>query len=328
MATQSFFDKLTNLAHRAGSLARQGVDTARQVYKDIEPTINTALDMAKTVTDKERRDQAIAQLSDVANRVVASGSSQLKYVMTQMQEGFNGVPSEIAVAIATYGTLAEAAEAKGALGLPEMIACGTQIELIKKTLAEDNRADVGDEGAKLEQLVRAAGTAVSAFASDEPSVRRLLVGCQSTIADIDFAETERASALTELLASIKDAQEPARVAGLVSVVDLKARLTEAEADVIAGSFPSAAIKLSNFNVDAAALLAATKADAEKLAHDADFPGRTRRLLGTLVMRANEQGKLKGDIAAAAQNAKELLKQRPCDLVAAREAFDLFEELAR
>ena len=341
MANQSFFDKLAEVANTAGNLARQSVDTARKIYKDLEPTLNTALDYAKTVTDKERRDQAVAQLTAVGNRVLASGSSQLKYVMTQMQEGFNGVPSQVAAVIATYGTLAEAAEAKGALGLPEMIACSAQIEVIKKTLADKPQADVKADGEKLEQLVRTAGAAVANFASDEPSVRRLLISCQSTVSDIIFAEDERVAALGQYVINIKDATAPEPISGLPSIADLQTRITDAEADITAASFPAAAIKLSNFSVDASAVLSATQAQATSLKDLADYPARTRRFLTTLVSRAQaldkltvtadstaEQKESARALLEAARTAKDLLKAVPCDRNAAQDAVDLFETLAR
>jgi len=338
---QSFFDTLASLAHQAGTMAKQGTVMAREAYKNLEPSINAALEAAKTVTDKDRRAAAIAQLKEVSDRVVATGSSQLKSVLTQMQEGFNGVPSDVAAMIATYGTLAEAAEAKGALGLPEMIACGKQIDVIKEKLKQDPKADVAADGVTLDALIRTAGAAVSNFASDAPSVNALLVSCQSTVSDIILAQGDLSTATAAYLAKIKDATAPAPISGLPEVSELEARLTEAQTDSTAGNYAAAAIKLSNFGVDAAARLAATQKKATELQNLTEEPARTLRLLrllrdtkykaGAFTVTADSTPEHRAsakDMVAAYEAAKKLLLEVPCDVPAARQAFDLFEQLAR
>ena len=338
--SQSFLDKVAEIANKAGTLARQGSDAAYKAYKDLEPGINAAIDYAKTVTDKERRTQAIDQLKQVADRVVANGSKQLQHVLIQVQEGFNGVPSDVAALIATYATLAEAAEAKGALGLPEMIACTTKIESIKKKLADDPKADVKSDAEALDALVRTAGSAVANFASDAPSVAALILGCRSTVSDISYAEGDLAQATTDYIGKIKGASAPAPLSGLSTLTELESRLADAETDNSAGNYAAAAIKLSHFGVDAAALLAATQNGTEDLKKLIGEPARTLRLLrllrdgkyhaGALTIKesftADERLKVKAMVGAY-EAAKAKLLETPCDMPEARRAFEYFEEIS-
>jgi hypothetical protein len=328
MANPSFLDSLTSYAHKLGKLTRQTVTAAGQVYEDLQPTIEAALKAAATLTDAEKRAEALKQFDAFKNRVLADGTSVLRQQLTTLSEAFAGAPASVAPRLSAYTLLLETADAKGARELREVQDCSQQVTVIRDAIAaKQDASEVEKHGERLGELLQAATTAVDSFDASEDNVRRLVIESKSTLTDIAVATTERDAALTSLNETVKDAVVPASSA-TVDAGALQARVNEAEAALNTQCFSAAALKLHNWTADAAGLLASLRVDAETISGLANRPAQLKRQLDLTLNRAKVKGLqiAAGELQTLYLAANKAVKeQRPCDVDAAKLACDRYHD---
>lgn len=327
----SIFESLVKAAHTAGEYARSASAAAWKTWEAVEPSVTATLNAARTLTDKDARKQAMDQLDAIVQRAKEQGSAYLGELQTAvngMREAANGVPPQIAIKLATFASVQEAAAAKGALNLAEMQICVKAVEELRAAVDVNPTGDYTKQGEELDKLIVAASQAVDKLSADEGSVRGLLADAATLVTDIRSANTKCIAADVKYKERVKDAAS-VDVDSTAKIDTIAGTLTEAQASFDKGDFGGAAVAIHNWIHEAQLLLAERNAKRLELVKKFNEPDSVEGVFSTLYARA-EKFDLVGEKGDAKLNelAGSILtatRQKPCDVKEASALLDHFRE---
>jgi hypothetical protein len=334
----NWLDTLTDYAHKAGQAVRDVTAGAREAYNDLAPAVENALKFAKAIQAGEAKKVLDGYMREVLAQT-NSLTGWLQDAAQQLVAAANGAPPSVAGRLVVYSKVQKAASDKKAFGLPEVVACEEHVKLIQAAVerykADPNKDEtecskLGDE---FEVLMEKASKEIAVFDCDEATLKRKVANTALTLGEIDAAEHARGAAETEYTTVILNAQLPAATAGIPTVDSLKARVAEAEADITAGQFGAAAVKLHTWEADASTILADKRNATKKLKQLSNAPvklkGRLQAALagyeeknGPIDDKTNKDKRPLAELYVAANGST---KVRPFDEADCKAKIDTFEQ---
>jgi translation initiation factor 1 (eIF-1/SUI1) len=332
MSSSDIFDSLLGAAHKAGQYARTATTAAREAWIAVEPGVTAAFNKARSMTDPQARAQALAQLDAIIARAKTTGTAalgDLSSVVASLREAANGMPPQLAVKLATFASVQEIASAKGALELPEVVVCTKAVDTIRDALKTNPNADESAEATNLEALIIAASTAVDSFSTDETSVRNKLADATTLMGDLDKINTRVVAAQGKLVTIVVGAPNES-VDQKDAISALATTLSTAQTAADEGNFPQAAVIVYTWLSSANQLLEERQKTLKAKNKQSAQPESVEGFFSTLY-RAAERGKFAGEGGNESLNNQAALvltlaRKRPCDVKAAEDAVQKFQEM--
>jgi len=334
----NWLDSLTDIVHQAGQAVRDVTAGAKETYNGLAPVVSKALQAAKSLNAGEAKKLMDGYMREVMSQT-NSYMGWLQDAAQQLVAAANGAPPSVAGRLVVYSKVQQAASDKKAFGLPEVVACEEHVKLIQAAVdrykADTNKDETECEklGAEFDVLMEKASKEIAVFDADEATLNRKVSNTAVTLGEIDAAEQARVAAEQEYHAVVQDAKAIPATDGIPTVDSLKARVVEAQADITAGQFGAAAVKLHTWEGDAAVLLNDKRVATRKLKNLAGAPVRYKGRLNTrLTDYEAKNGRIddkndetKRKLAALYVAANESTKLRPFNEQDCKEKIDTFEQ---